>query len=165
MLDHQLPTLPPVEGFWNELPAFFLWLEGGPVLEAPIAPTIAPSEKVIHERILQLPVSLTIKSYLEIICFSAANHLCIDLVYDRIIRRIEPYSLRQSREGKILLHAHDVNKNKHRSYRLDRIEGVQVTSQSFMPCFEIELFLDGPARIPQQASGAIKRASMSTASK
>ena len=26
---HQLPSLPPLESFWDEMPAFFAWLEGG----------------------------------------------------------------------------------------------------------------------------------------
>ena len=29
MLNHQLPALPPVDAFWNELPALFAWLEEG----------------------------------------------------------------------------------------------------------------------------------------
>jgi len=38
-----------------------------------------------------------------------------------------------------MLHAHDVGRNEHRSYRVDRIRGAQVSAQSFAPRLAIEL--------------------------
>jgi predicted nucleotidyltransferase component of viral defense system len=41
MLAHQLPALPPLETFWEELPGFFAWLEGTAQIEE--LPVIPPS--------------------------------------------------------------------------------------------------------------------------
>lgn len=139
MLAHQLPALPPVETFLGELPAFFSWLEGRVVPSIPAAFVGDAGEELIQERTLRLPVPLMAQSNLEIIRFAASNHLCVDLLYQGSTRRIEPYSLRRTRDGNIILHAHNIDKNAHRSYRIDRIQGAQVTNQDFVPRFEIEL--------------------------
>ena len=55
------------------------------------------------------------RSTLEIIRFAAANHLCVDLTYDGSVRRIEPYSLRQTAEGNFVLHAIRSDSGEHRS--------------------------------------------------
>ena len=105
MLGHQLRELPSVESFWSTLPEFFSWLETG---EAPAKPAnyrLAAGETVLRERTLRLPVAAAARSYLEIVRFAAANHLCVDLQYQGSVRRIEPYSLRQTSEGNIVLHA------------------------------------------------------------
>ena len=68
-------------------------------------------------------------SHLEIIRFAASNHLCVDLGYQRGVRRIEPYSLRRTRAGDILLYAAKTDTGEPRSYWLDRIESVQATSR------------------------------------
>ena len=54
---------------------------------------MAAGETVLRERTLRLPVSGAAQSFLEIIRFAAANHLCVDLEYQGSVRRIEPYSL------------------------------------------------------------------------
>jgi predicted nucleotidyltransferase component of viral defense system len=160
MLAHQLPALPPIETFWDELPTFFDWLEGGAVPVIPAAYVRAAGEEVIRERTLRLPLSGTVHSYLEIIRFAASNRLCVDLIYQGSTRRIEPYSLRRTKDGNIILHAHNLDKGEHRGYRVDRIEGAQVTNQTFVPRFEIELTPAGPvtiapttARAPYRSSG------------
>ena len=148
MLGHQLPALPPVETFWAELPAFFRWLEGGEVPETPAAYALATGEEIIRERALRLPVTAVGQSYLEIIRFAAANRLSVELDYQGSTRRIEPYSLRRTREGNVILHAFNVNRGEHRRYRVDRIQGARVTDQTFTPRYEIELTAKGPVIIP-----------------
>ena len=59
----------------------------------------------------------------------------------------EPYSLRRTLEGNVILHAHNRDKSAHRSYRLDRIQGARVTNESFSPRFVIELTPSGPVAI------------------
>jgi predicted nucleotidyltransferase component of viral defense system len=147
MLAHQLPALPPVETFWEELPAFFDWLEGGAEPVIPAAYVRTPGEEVIRERILRLPLSGMVQSYLEIIRFAASNRLCVDLIYQDSTRRIEPYSLRRTKDGNIILHAYNLDKGEHRGYRVDRIQGAQVTNQTFIPRFEIELTPTRPVTI------------------
>jgi predicted nucleotidyltransferase component of viral defense system len=159
MLTHQLPALPPVETFWDELPAFFDWLEGGAAPAIPAAYMRAPGEEVIRERTLRLPVSGAVQSYLEIIRFAASNRLCVDLVYQGSTRRIEPYSLRRTKDGNIILHAHNLDKGEHRSYRVDRIQGAQVTNQIFVPRFEIELTPAGPVAIAPTTTGVLSPSS------
>ena len=147
MLGHQLPELPPVEAFWNALPEFFAWLLEGVVPAAPAAYALGGGETIVRERLLRLSVPRPAQSSLEVVRFAAANHLCVDLNYQGSTHRIEPYSLRQTRDGNIILHAWNVDKDQHRSYRVDRIQGAQTTSQGFVPRYEIELTPSGPVAI------------------
>ena len=78
--------------------------------------------------------------------------LCVELEYQSSTRVIEPYSLRRSRAGHIILHVHNVDKNEHRSYRVDRIQGARVTDKSFIPRFEIELTPTDPVVIKPTAT-------------
>lgn len=148
MLGHQLQALPPVESFWSVLPDFFAWLETGVAPIVPATYQMAVGETVLRERTLRLPISGDAQSFLEIIRFAAANHLCVDLEYLGSVRRIEPYSLRRTRDGNIVLHAIRASDGGHRSYRIDRIQGAQTTGQSFIPRYEVELSPEGPAVIP-----------------
>jgi predicted nucleotidyltransferase component of viral defense system len=152
MLAHQLPALAPLDGFWSELPAFFSWLEGGAAPVVPAAYTMGAGETLLRERILRLPLSGPAQAYLEIIRFAASNHLCIELDYQGSTRRIEPYSLRRTREGNIVLHAFSVERGEHRSYRVDRMSGARTTNQTFVPRYEIELTPQGPVRVAPTAA-------------
>ena len=154
MLGHQLPSLPDVNNFWNELPEIFAWIMSDATVPSlsPISPNIA--ETVIRNRTLPIAVSLSGRSTLEIIRFAAANHLCVDLNYGREVRRIEPYSLRQTREGNFVLHAIRSDSGDHRSYRVDRMEGASVTRQPFTPRYLVELTQTGPLSVLPAASRA-----------
>jgi predicted nucleotidyltransferase component of viral defense system len=152
MLGHQLPALPPVDAFWSVLSEFFAWLEGLSTPAAPVAYAPAAGETVIRERALSLPIGLKGQSALEIIRFAAANRLCVDLDYQGSTRRIEPYSLRRTQDGNVVLHAWNIDRNEHRSYRVDRIQGARTTGQTFTPRYAIELTPSGPVIIPQAAA-------------
>lgn len=152
MLGHQLPALPALDDFWDALPAFFAWLETGVAPIAPAAFAAAADETVIRDRLLELPVSAIGGSSLEIIRFAAANRLCVDLRYQGSVRRIEPYSLRRTGQGHIVLHGIKAADGQHRSYRVDRIEGAQATQQSFVPRYAIELTPLGPLHIQPTAA-------------
>jgi len=163
MLGHQLPSLPPLDAFWEILPAFFAWLAGGEAPAEPAAFAVSPGESVIRDRRLRLPVSGTAQTALEVIRFAAANRLCVDLGYKGSTRRIEPYSLRRTSEGNIILHAVNVAKQAHRSYRIDRIQSARVTDDTFAPRYEIELSPAGPASI-QPTSRSTRASSRSATS-
>lgn len=152
MLDHQLPALPPVDAFWAALPEFFGWLAGSAAPAIPAAYVGAAGEELVRERTLRLPVSAIAQSYLEVIRFAAANRLCVELDYQGSTRRIEPYSLRRTRAGDIILHAHNIERDAHRSYRVDRIQGARVTARSFTPRFAVELMPSGPVHIAPTAT-------------
>jgi hypothetical protein len=159
MLAHQLPALPPVEAFWNELPLFFEWLEGGTTPIVPAAYAVGPGETVLREQTFRLPVSGAAQSFIEVIRFAAANRLCVEIDYKGSTRRIEPYSLRRTQAGNILLHAFDVNKSGHRSYTVNEITGASTTNQLFVPRYAIELSPHGPVHIAPAAS---RRSGLST---
>ncbi len=157
MLRHQLPALPPLASFWNELPNFFAWLLGGAAPARPAAYAMAAGESVLRERTLALPIARTGLPHIEVIRFAAANRLCVDLSYVTLdgrsgTRRIEPYSLRRTAAGDIILHAFNTDKNQHRSYRVDRITDAAITNQTFIPRYEIELSPQGPVSIRPAAS-------------
>ncbi len=140
MLGHQLPMLPPFESYWAVLPEFFDWLQGGALSAAPATAPIAAEETVFRPAVGMLRrQGLAGSSHLEIIRFAASNHLCVDLGYQRSVRRIEPYSLRRTKSGDILLYAVKVDTGEWRGYRLDRIESAQATSQVFTPRYAVEL--------------------------
>jgi predicted nucleotidyltransferase component of viral defense system len=143
MLGHQLPLLPPFAHFWDELAALFAWLEGGePVSElAPI-----PSLEAMDEKWQPPP---TIWSWgtgqpFEAIRFAGANHLCVEINYNGSWREVEPYSLRRTQQGHILLHAIRTDNREHRTYRIDRVKGVRVTTHPFRPIYLVEFAQTGP---------------------
>lgn len=152
MLAHQLPTLPPYESFWDELPAFFEWLESGIEPEIPAAYVISAGEVVLRQRDLRLPVSGQVQSMIEIIRFAAGNRLLVELDYQGSTRRIEPYSLRRTQDGNIVLHAWNRDKNEHRSYRVDRMQGARITNQTFVPRYAVELSPQGPVLVAPAAA-------------
>jgi predicted nucleotidyltransferase component of viral defense system len=144
MLRHQLPALPPLDSFWDVVPEFFVWLESGLAPEIPASYATAPGETILRARTLRLPITPMQQSHLEVIRFTAANRLCVDLDYQGGSRRIEPYSLRRTKDGKVILHAWSIDSDAHRSYRIDRIQGARTTNQVFTPRYAIELTPTGP---------------------
>lgn len=153
MLAHQLPELPPVASFWDALPEFFEWLVGATVPAMPAAYAMGAGETVLRERTLRLPVGARVQPHLEVIRFAAANRLCVELDYRdeqgrSSTRLIEPYSLRRTQDDNILLHAWNVDRNQHRSYRVDRIQGARSTNRVFTPRYAVELTPSGLVSIP-----------------
>ena len=138
MLAHQLPELPPFESFWNALSELFAWLRTPGLVPLPAAYALAPGEVVLRPALGGAVAGFEARP-LQTIRFAAANHLCVDLSYQGSVRRIEPYSLRETRAGNVVLHAHRVDTNEHRSYRVDRIEGARATTHPFVPRWTIEL--------------------------
>jgi predicted nucleotidyltransferase component of viral defense system len=147
MLAHQLPVLPPFEQFWSELPQVFDWLYEfteksvftGLQIRGEIDESWQPPAMVQAWHVA-IP--------LESIRFAAANRLCINLHYNNKWRLIEPYSLRRSMDGNLLLYAVKHESGEPRSYRVDRIQGVQVSTTAFVPKFMIELTPAGPIHAP-----------------
>ena len=140
MLAHQLPALPSFEQFWKELPEVMEWLHGAAqkaVKEAiPLVGRVAIDETWRPPSMAQAWHTAV---PLEKIRFAAANRLCVDLYYKGSHRLIEPYSLRRSREGNLLLYAIRHNTGKIRAYSVDRIQGAEVTDTPFVLKHAIEL--------------------------
>lgn len=157
MLAHQLPTCPPFEDFWQELPEVFEWLN-----EAIAAPTFAavPATAFGRETMdagWRLPPMVQAwgaeAGSLETIRFAAANRLCVQLDYtkangERAAPTIEPYSVRRTRAGHLLLFGVKADTGESRSYRLDRMSSATVTRQAFKPRYVVELTDSGPLTAP-----------------
>jgi hypothetical protein len=147
MLSHQLPVLPPLNDFWNALPEIFNWMVSGAPIPQRALIQHGIGEVPINTRSLPMNIPLRSRSDLEIIRFAAANHLCVDPAYDGSVRRIQPYSLRQTAEGNYVLGAIRSESGEYRSYRVDRIQGATVTSQVFAPRYAVELTSTGPLTV------------------
>ncbi|MBI3615177.1 MAG: nucleotidyl transferase AbiEii/AbiGii toxin family protein [Candidatus Omnitrophica bacterium] len=154
MLAHQLPVLPPFDQFWRELPKVFSWLEGVTIREKlPLIPALAGVEETAAW--VPPPVVWTSGTGipLEPIRFGAVNHLRVELVYRKEDGKIstptiEPYSLRRTKSGELLLHALKVPTREPRAYRVDRIQKVTVTTKPFVPMYQIEFPPTGPISAP-----------------
>lgn len=144
MLGHQLPQLPPLESFIEELAELFAWLEG--TSERPALASVAPYASEEDAAWSAPPTTQTwgFGVPLEAIRFAAANHLCIDLGYGGTRRIIEPYALRSTRAGNLILHADRTDTGAHCSYRVDRIETATITDRTFVPRHAIEFSRTGP---------------------
>jgi hypothetical protein len=157
MLRHQLPQLPPFEDFWRELPEVFAWLFAGqaridlPVLEVAAAGSLNRAWRA--PRMATSWRSFGTSAPLEVVRFAAANRLCAELDYQdengrRSVRTIEPYSLRQSNAGNLLLFAVKADTGESRSYRVDRMIDARASQRSFTPKFLVELSGSGPIVAP-----------------
>ena len=158
MLAHQLPMLPPFQQFWDELSDVFDWLhETIEKKEFTTVPVFGSG--VIDESWSPPPMvqAWHTGAPLEVIRFAAANRLCVDLEYKNEHRLIEPYSLRRTRGGNILLHAVRHEDGQPRSYRVDRIQGASATKISFSPKYMIELTASGTLYAPETARASPRR--------
>jgi len=148
MLGHQVPVLPPFEQFWQELPEVFDWLY---LAVEKAAPAAMPVGRQVIDTTWQPPAmawAWHTSTPMEIIRYAAASRLCVNLAYQGSRRLIEPYSLRRTRDGNLLLYAVKHDTKEDRSYRVDRIQGVEVTKIPFTPRYAVELSATGPISAP-----------------
>lgn len=153
MLAHQLPALPPLEQFWGELQSLFAWLAGAEIPAAPPTFALAADE----DSSWTPPPTITAwgsRVPIEGIRFAAVNHLCVELGYDGSTRLIEPYSLRRTRDGNLVLHSLRADSKAHRSYRIDRIQSARATTVPFTPTYAVEFSSSGPLAAPPQTRSA-----------
>ena len=141
MLGHQLPRpLAPFDSFWNSLDDVFAWLAG--TLHAP---ELKRAQFGDVDATWEAPTAIT--SWrpgvpLELLRYAGANRLMVDIDYQaengRLgARRVEPYSLRMTQEGNLILFV--VNDHGQlRSYRVDRIAGIRPKTSPFTPKFLVE---------------------------
>lgn len=166
MLAHQLPVLPSLDSFWSALTDFFAWLyqETAPAVEQ-LAP-ISRSGLVYRPAYGQLGLRTTSGQSLEIIRFAAGNRLCVNLDYtdmkgERKSRVIEPYSLRETKDGNILLYAVRADDGGNRSYRIEQINSASVTQREFVPRHQVELSPESPVSVPPTRIGGQLRGTSS----
>ena len=143
MLGPAVGLLPQFGDYWDELPAFFAWLNGEDYKTQlqPISPQDAWTPATLVWQRGQGEV-------LEPIRHAAVNRLLIDLGYANGHRLVEPYSLRLTQAGNTLFYALRAKTKQVRSYRLDRIQSVEVRSQPFVAQFRIEFTPAGRIPVP-----------------
>lgn len=149
MLGHQLPALPPLAPFLEELSLLFAWLNG----EVEEVPAVVIAYAGDEDQTWSPPPTVATWGFgvpLKAVRFAAANHLLVELAYDGSTRLIEPYSLRLTRDGSLVLHAERADGSGHRAYRVERIQGVRTTTTPFRPRFPIEFSTQGPLHAPPQ---------------
>lgn len=146
MLGHQLPVLPPLEQFWDELVSVFDWLhQTKEKLVIPAVPRGADMDES-----WQMPTMMQawhVKVPMEIIRFSAANRLCVELLYSDKSRLIEPYSLRKTSKENIVLYAVQRDDQKIRAFNIEKIQRASATAIPFTPRYAIELTASSKGRI------------------
>ncbi len=148
-LRHQLQALPPFDSYWGELPAFFSWLEDPESIGQLGA---IPSQSEGEATTITLEAGSPYTSTLERVRFAAVNRLCVELDYrkqngQRSTYVIEPYSLRTTSEGNLLLYGVKLPAGQIRCFRTDRIISATVTQQAFTPRFSIDFIPEGPVRL------------------
>jgi predicted nucleotidyltransferase component of viral defense system len=154
MLAHQLPVLPPAQGFLDELTELFGWLDG--TIEFQELPPL-PAGRDEDRSWSPPPTAATwgVGVPLESLRFAATNHLLVELSYDGTRRLIEPYALRRSSAGRLLLHAERADGSGHRTYGVDKVAGLRVTTTPFTPRFPIEFSARGPLHAPLQSRNPV----------
>lgn len=143
-LAHQLPELPPVDGFLDELrDAIAWWLE--PALVAPgLQPVPTSSGDAIPRVLFPSRRWNEQASSLDVIRYAARNRLLAIFSYKGAQRVVEPYSIRRPATGRVLLHAWEMTKNGartngHRSYELAEISSASAATTTFTPRWLVEL--------------------------
>ncbi|CAN5311291.1 hypothetical protein BH20ACT24_BH20ACT24_20420 [soil metagenome] len=141
MLGHQLPKpLPPFGDFWATLDEVFGWLAGERTLVVP-----QRVERDDLDPAWVAPRAITSWRWgfpFELIRYAGANRLRVDIEYRAEDgrwgpRRVEPYSLRRTKDGNLLLFVVN-DRGQLRGYRVDWIVGVRPTEETFLPRFLVE---------------------------
>jgi predicted nucleotidyltransferase component of viral defense system len=144
MLGHQIPILPPLEVYWDELVSFFEWLNGRPIIELPSIEEIEPSDTSWQQpEFIALPAAWGTSAPIETIRFAGANRLRTQLNYQPVegypgVREVEPYSFRRSQDGHLLFYGRNIRRPLISAYRFDRILDVQLTRNPFVPRWRVE---------------------------
>jgi hypothetical protein len=89
---------------------------------------------------------------LEVIRFAGANRLLIEFVYDGTRRSVEPYSLRQSSAGNLLLYGWEQGSTHIKAFTIARMREVQSTNIAFQPRYRVEFTSAGPLSAPRTAT-------------
>jgi len=155
MLSHQLPILPKLDDVLARLPALLAWVDRPEVMLPDLtlpAPAISPLEQIVAP-----PGIIYWGMPLETVRSAAANRLLVEFDYHGRRRVVEPYSLRRSTTGKLLLYAWDLADQQIKAFNVPEIQNAGATTTSFQPRFRVELTSGGtisapPARIPQARS-------------
>ena len=153
MLAHQLPQLPTIDTFLEQLRAALAWIEE---TVAPV-PTLSTLTLGAQEQVLETP-SVGVwgaRLPLEAIRFAGANRLLIEFDYSGKRRLVEPYSLRRANTGNLLFYGWELSSAQIKACNVAKIGNLRTTGRTFVPRYAVEL-APGSA-IPRSVSRAVAR--------
>ncbi len=148
MLAHQLPNLPKLDDLLFRLPALLRWIDEPAAVLPEMALASAPipaGESLVAATGIQYWGSAL---PLEVIRFAGANRLLIGFVYDGIRRLLEPYSLRRSSAGNLLLYGWEQGSTHIKAFNIAKMREVQSTDIAFQPRYRVEFASAGPLSAP-----------------
>jgi hypothetical protein len=139
MLAHQLPQLPEVDVFLDQLDDVFDWLGGARSAVASAVPVAAGEIAVTPRAVRRWRAGAPV----ELLRFAGANRLRVEIDYQAEGGRwgwhsAEPYALRRSSDGQLLVFAIN-DQGEPRTYCLDRVREIRVTGIPFVPRYRVEL--------------------------
>ena len=135
MLGHQLPSLPPLESYWRDLPLFFNWLDSK-TAKKPLQKITEAQELWKSNRMKNV---YSANFIIEKIKFSAINRICVKLDYQRKKSIVEPYSFRKSKDGGILLYGCYQKTGQPDFFKIKDIQSADWTSAPFSPRYTVEI--------------------------
>lgn len=144
MLAHQLPSLPPMSAFWDDLQPFFDWLNG----------TLEVQQLVQSDVISGTTFQVDSHHYAQTdslvhkIQFAAANRVCVKLRYSGKDRIIEPLSFRIASTGKKLFYGFERETGHVKAYEINKIEFVEVTNLQYVEKYPVEINSTGITSMP-----------------
>ena len=157
MLEHQLPALPSVASYLDELENLFLWLDGE--LDVQALPAADLTDTVDESWRPPPLISTWGGAPVEGVRFAAANLLLVKMGYKDELRIVEPYSLRRSRAGDIILYARRPEEAIVKAYRVDRIQSIEVQRDVFEPLYPVEFTPGGAISVrPTRRRGGAPQA-------
>jgi len=146
MLAHQLPSLPNLDDVLLRLPAVLAWLEES--VPQPASIRLAPITAVGPERSATTGIQFWGTGLpVEAIRFAGSNRLLLEFYYHGKHRVVEPYSIRQAGTGNVLLHAWETASGQSKSFKIDEMQSVRTSGQSFTPRYSIDVATVSPAPI------------------
>ncbi|MDC0980415.1 nucleotidyl transferase AbiEii/AbiGii toxin family protein [Bdellovibrionales bacterium] len=149
MLAHQLPLLPSLETFWQELPDFFEWLYNGNVKDKIVSKDYNGESLWQPGRIVN---AYSVNSIIERIQFAAANRVCVELVYTNKKKTIEPYSFRIGKANRKLFYGYHRKDQQIKCFPLDGIQSITVTNAAYTPRYPVEISSTGRVSMPPVSS-------------
>ena len=142
MLGHQLPKpTPPFTDFWTTLDEVFAWLVGDVTI--PVLPRAEQGGDLDPVWVAPRAITSWHRGFpFELIRYAGANRMKVEIDYRAADGRwgprvVEPYSLRQTRDGHLILFVVN-DRAQLRGYRADRMAGVRPTGEPFEPRFAVE---------------------------
>lgn len=147
-LRHQLPHLPALEGFVDELlDALAWWMEPEAARAAPPRLGSGKGELVLPRVHFRRPWAARHSGSRwlpDAIRFAARNRLLARFSYHGSVRTVEPYSLREKGTGNVLFYGYEVDKDgfatdEIRAYKVHEISGGESLDVPFSPRWVVEL--------------------------